>query len=293
MIGNINLPKDITSTVVDLSEYDETLYWNYKTWNGFNNLSASQIWTDGDNIYYSNNWEQYILDKSTSTWNQVSASSYWHNNFYGSNVWTDGTNMYLSVNGYHYVLDKSNHSWVSKTWYGYSPDTSIMWTDGTNIYCSYGNVNDTDNHYTYILDKSTSTWSKKIWATDYWQIAGNYIWSDGVDCYLYYPGWSGDMVLNKSTDSWVSKTWNGRSYIEKYYIWKDFDNNIYYTYRYKLDKSTSTWNDINYSNYYGSANSNLSNNFNASCIWNMGNTTYYSNGSDYQMVLEKRYVKKY
>ena len=77
-----------------------------KTWSGLNSFYGSLIWTDGDNIYYSNNTYQYMLDKTTNTWN----TKIWNNqpnSFTGTDIWTDGDNIYYSNNNSQYVLDKS------------------------------------------------------------------------------------------------------------------------------------------------------------------------------------------
>ena len=76
-----------------------------KTWSGFTKVSGSVIWTDGDNIYYSSGTEQYVLDKSTSTWNPKTWSGL--ESFRGDWVWTDGDNIYYSNSSVWYVLDKS------------------------------------------------------------------------------------------------------------------------------------------------------------------------------------------
>ena len=40
-----------------------------KAWSGgLTSFNGQYIWTDGDNIYFSNYSDQYVLDKSTSTW---------------------------------------------------------------------------------------------------------------------------------------------------------------------------------------------------------------------------------
>jgi hypothetical protein len=71
-----------------------TSTWTNKTWNGFSYLYKSYIWSDNENIYYSDSITQYVLDKSTSTW----ASKTWNGltNFYGGNIWTDNENIYYS-----------------------------------------------------------------------------------------------------------------------------------------------------------------------------------------------------
>ena len=113
--------------------------WTTKTWNGLTTFYGSDIWTDGDNIYYSRNTDHYVLNKSTSTWTPKTWSGL--ATFNGRNIWTDGDNIYYS-NDYssygvigQYVLNKSTSTWESKTWSGLTSFSSnSIWTDGDNIY---------------------------------------------------------------------------------------------------------------------------------------------------------------
>ena len=247
------------------------------TWTGLTNFDGENIWTDGDNIYYSYGLiNQYVLDKSTSTWSEKK----WYNgggHIKGSEIWTDGNNIYCSDNfGNQYVLDKTTSTWLTKTWNGYTGITgSNVWTDGENIYYSY-------NSNQYVLDKSTSTWNVKTWngLTNFyggntWTDGDNIYYSDGSSIYQY--------VLNKSTSTWTTKTWNGLpNVLEGVGIWTDGDN-IYYSYnddtnfQYILNKSTSTWTVKNWNgltDFYGGN------------TWTDGDNIYYSNGSS-QYVLKK------
>ena len=206
--------------------------WDIKTWNGLTRVPGDYIWSDGDNIYYSQgSSDQYVLDKSTSTW----STKTWNGiaNLYGDGIWSDGDNIYFSSYN-QYVLDKSTSTWSTKTWTGLTHlQGNLVWSDGDNIYYSGGSDQ-------YVLDKSTSTWSAKIW-TGLTEFYGSKVWSDGNN--IYYSNESDQYVLDKSTSTWNTKTWTGLTNFSGSDIWSDGDN-IYYSYntnQYVLDKSTSTW----------------------------------------------------
>ena len=189
-----------------------------------------------------------MSELSPITWNGLSS-------FNGEFVWTDGENIYYSYGSNQYVLNKSTSTWTAKTWNGLSEFYgSYIWTDGTNIYYSYSNTQ-------MVLNKSTSTWSAKTW-NDLTEFDGINIWKDGDDIYYSSPS-SGttslsggtpkkQYVLNKSTDTWVSKTWNGESNFAGSTVWfdgqkfhmKTSNGSTGYSYEYVLDKSTSTWTQI-------------------------------------------------
>ena len=107
-----------------------------KIWNGIVSFYGDYVWTDGENIYYSFNSDQYVLDKATSTWTAKTWSGL--TSFSGSGIWTDGDNIYYSNASDQYVLDKATSTWSAKTWSGLTSFYSYIWTDGENIYYSRG-----------------------------------------------------------------------------------------------------------------------------------------------------------
>ena len=122
-----------------------------KKWNGLALFNSQTIWTDGENIYCSNDSKQYVLDKSTGTWNPKT----WNGltSFDADNVWTDGDNTYCSNDSEQYVLDKSTSTWSVKTWNGLiSFYGNNIWTDGENIYYSGGT-----NQYVFIFKLSSTS----------------------------------------------------------------------------------------------------------------------------------------
>ena len=230
------------------------------TFNGYTQVNGSNVWTDGDNIYYSLNANQYVFDKSTSTWNAKTWSGL--TSFFGNNVWTDGTNIYYSNTTSQYILNKSTSTWNTKTWSGMTSFYgNSIWTDGTDIYYSY----DTTQR---VLDKSTSTWSTKIWNGSYTPDSAN-IWTDGENIY----GGS-QYVLDKSTSTWNTKSWIAPGSFSGHSIWTDGENIYYFNSNdnYVLDKATSTWTvtDVGHNNFYGY------------CIWTDGTNIYHSkDGENY------------
>ena len=253
--------------------------WSAKTWLGelTTSFNASYIWTDGDNIYYSVNTKQYVLNKSTSTWETKTWSGL--TDFSGEYIWTDGDNIYYSpgTSSGQRVLNKSTSTWETKTWSGFSnPNGQYIWTDGTNIYYSNG------SNYQYRLNKETSTWTN----ISYWQGVNfpekQYIWTDGDDIYYSYN--NSHWILNKQTSTWVTKTFNGTSGALKFQgtlVWTDGKNTYWSSYslneHYVLNKETSTWTAKTWTGLTV---------IRAGMVWKDNDNVYYSYTSS-QYVLDK------
>lgn len=75
-----------------------------KTWNGFTDIVASQIWKSNDKIYYSNS---YVLDKNSSTWIEINMSNI--SNFNVKNIWTDNEYTYYSSGYEQYRLNANTN----------------------------------------------------------------------------------------------------------------------------------------------------------------------------------------
>ena len=210
--------KKITSVKCNpVSEGDD---FATKTWTGLTSFNGGYVWTDGDNIYYSNSSTQYVLNKATSTWSAKTWTGL--TSFMGSYIWTYGENIYYSKGSDQYVLDKATSTWTAKTWTGLtSLYGNSVWTDGDNIYYSNGS-----DHY--VLDKSTLTWSTKTWTglQDVTFFMSSSIWTDGDN--IYYSSGSDQYVLDKSTSTWSVKTWTGLKIFDGDKVWTDGDN-IYYS----------------------------------------------------------------
>ena len=64
-----------------------------KAWNVIGDFSGWGVWTDGENIYYSNGGnEQNQLDPTTLTWTHKTWSgfSWTFDGLYGERIWKDG-----------------------------------------------------------------------------------------------------------------------------------------------------------------------------------------------------------
>lgn len=232
-----------------------------KTWEGISAFTGEKIWSDGTDIYYSNDANQYVLDKATSTWSQKT----WNGltNFSATDLWVDPDgDVYYSHDNTQYKLDKETSTWNPQTWYTIDPGTaSYVWNDGENVYYS-------NNATQYVLDKQTSTWSQKTW-TGLTKFYGKYIWTDGTD--TYYSNGGTQYVLDKANSNWVVKTWNGLNNFDGNRVWFDGEN-IYYSHsqsnkHYMFDKTNNTWVTKTWSNNIDGIN-----------MWNCDGKAYYSNG---------------
>lgn len=265
-------------------------------------LTGQYVWNDGENVYYSYQDEQFVLDKETNTWSKKEWKGL--ESFAGSYIWTDGTNVYYSYNSNNYVLNKQTSVWTRKTWSGLTKiNANYIWTDGTKIYHT-----EQGNHY--ILDVETSTWTRKNWsgvgdpyyAYDIWfagnnvyceNILGDYykfdktndkwveitmvepssyfslldIWCDNENA--YYKNY----VFDVETNTWVNNGWTGLTSVDGDYMWLDENDNMYYSNdntHYSFDKSSKTWSLINWKGISG---------FDTTYIWSTDANTYYSYGS--------------
>ena len=214
----------------------------------------ARSWTDGENVYYSYDEEQYVLNKGTDTWEVK--TWYGLTDFSYKYIWTDGYNIYYSYDEEQYVLNKETSTWEEKIWSGLSDfSRDDIWTDGENIYAIVSQYSSEGSvvyvHYT--LNKDTSTWVEKKWAdsslfvsnSDY--VSADYIWTDGEN--MYYSSAGEHYVLNKETDTWKEKTWYDNPGFMGNDIWTDGE----YCYiakgssHYVLNKETDTWKEIIFS----------------------------------------------
>lgn len=275
-------------------------------------MYASNIWTDGNNIYCSQWSTQKVLIKGTNVW----IDKVWHgmnfygqeNVFYGEDIWTDGTNIYYIGSVGRKVLDVTTDTWVDVTFEGidFSFYAEEVWTDGVDTYFSASSGSRSEGTYRHIqkkLNKATRTWSDMTWngidVDSGEQIFGKWTWSDGNNIYL--NGWNSidgtipiSKVLNVNTHTWTDKTWHGMNSSEPSertwsgdYVWNDGEK-IYmslgeqsHIIEKELNKSTSTWinktwNDIDMRYDFpsgGWAYVGLT----PSALWTDGVDIYYSN----------------
>ena len=212
-------------------------------------IYSSQVWTDGTNIYYSNEAAQYKLNGTTwepMTWSGLTS-------FYGQYVWTDGNNIYYSYGSNQYKLNGT--TWEPIVWSGFTNlNGRYVWTDGNDIYYSYGSNQ-------YKLNAGTQTWVSMTWS-GLTEFDGRYIWTDGTN--IYYSIDTAQYKLNGTT--WVSMTWTGLTNFDGSKIWTD-GKGVYYTSasnQYKLNGTT--WIPIKFD---------LS--INGQYIWSNGFDIFYSN----------------
>ena len=137
---NNNIQKqDFTIPASVHAKVESPKTWVDMDWGDFNIYYSKHIWTDGNNIYYSDGRLQYILNKDTYRWNNITL---WENSFVsGYQIWTDGDNIYYSDPADNQkVLNKVTNTWETKTW-NYNIDGRYIWTDGIYIYYSYNGSN--------------------------------------------------------------------------------------------------------------------------------------------------------
>jgi hypothetical protein len=106
-----------------------------KTWSGMTEFRGYYIWTDGVNIYYSDDTIQKVLDVATSTWSNKNWTGL--SSFYGVDIWFNGTDIYYSEGTTQKVFDVETSTWSDKIWTGMSGFYGVeIWSDGTDIYYS-------------------------------------------------------------------------------------------------------------------------------------------------------------
>lgn len=261
---NKSSPKISTNTKPKLNKC-----WFSKLWDGLTSFSGENVWTDGNDIYYSQGSPlQYYFSKSLKSWQSITWNLF--SNIYGENIWTDGRNIYYNDTLYAQRLDSMSTAWVSKQW-NVSFLGQNVWTDGENIYLSQ----DTSKQYVY--DKSNYTWTPKTWG-GYTALYGRNIWTDGEN--IYYSNGPTQYYLDKKTSTWLPKNWNGQNNFFGFYTWTDGEN-IYNSRSnigtYILDKKTSTWTSFTW--YLDGDVYNLLDGYK---IWTDGDNIYYNvlNGSN-------------
>ena len=216
--------------------YSNKISWLTDLYNKDSTFDGRYVWTDDNNIYYSNGntHKRFIIDSrgfkfnhwNDKTWDGITS-------FYGSRIWTDGDDIYYSYNNTQKILDKSTSTWYDKTWYGLPDWLKIngenIWTDGENIYfTSSGTTN-------YVLDKATSTWSAVTCSNlGSYSDNGSYIWTDKEN--IYFSRDTNQKILDKENSTrnyliWQNKTWDGLTSFKGQYVWTDGEN-IYYSLNY-------------------------------------------------------------
>lgn len=207
-----------------------------------NVYSAFYMWSDGENNYYSYDKNNFIWNKETLSWDEVS----WNGleSLWGSQIWSDGENVYYtSLSELSYVLNKETGTWEEKKWNGLEYfNGSYIWSVGDNIFYSYYDTSSTTStfNYQYILDKETDTWIEMNWG-GYNLILASHTWTDGEN--VYYSFSTTQLVLNKETYTWEPSSFTGKPHFHGDVVWTDGENVYYnsYTSICLLNKNTNYW----------------------------------------------------
>lgn len=247
--------------------------WVVKTWQGLAPNSGTDVWSDGENIYYSDGSTHYVLNKETSTWSSKSWSGM--SFFRGYFIWKYDNAICYSCSSEQHILNKITDTWETKTW-----GSIVMPFDGHKIWFDGSSYFHSDGNNQYELNRDTETWEDKQWANNKIPYNGSYVWTDGEHLY-YSAGDTAQYVYDPNTGAWTNKTWNGGVKPDGEYIWTD-GTNIYYSYgqnQYVLDRSTDTWEVKEWKGTLAS--------FDGNYVWTDGTDIYYSKGSSqYVLVAE-------
>lgn len=259
-----------------------TSTWTAKVWtNAPSSLVGGSVWSDGEHTYYSFDSDQYVLDKANSTWVEKT----WNGitSFYGKDVFSANGVIYWVDGKEFYTLDPSTSTWSA---YGIRTEVNDLWAakyhtwgDGNTIYHSYLGAQ-------YVFSPENRTWYAKDWgiidggltvlldAHDVWEDDGNiYYNAHHINPSRYYS-----LMLNKTTNTWVSKSWSGLNNFDAGGgIWHDGDKTYYSngTSHYILNRYLSRWTA---KTWYGNTV------FSGSYIWHSGNNTYWSYGSSHYVL---------
>ena len=131
----------------------------------------------------------------------------------------------------------------------------------------------------FIGDNTELIWEPKTWNNLPSDFGGCRIWTDGTNIYSSFQ--TSQVVLNKTTDTWESKTWN-ISNINGQYVWYDNDN-IYYSgnnNQSKFNKTTGSWVSQNWGGRLGNL-------WTATYLWFYNGNVYFSSNGGEQYILNR------
>lgn len=205
-------------------------------------IEGRYLWSDGNNLFYSYNNYQFVLDETTPT--PTWRIKYWSKDFlsmkpFGCYVWSDGTNLYYSGGNVHFKLVDGD--WVRISFNYNDVNGEYVWSDGVNIYYSfYDTYKFVDGQW-----EQVSEWNSV-------RLDGSKIWSDGSNCYFsnfnkYTPDFSNFKLVDGQWERIVE--WE-RLGLDGNCIFTDGTNiyhssNWYGPYNKRiLNKETGIWDDI-------------------------------------------------
>lgn len=235
--------KALTRTVDNYWYNHAGLSWFMTTFNSQPNaFFGNNVWTDGTDIYYSH-YDSYKLDKSTMTWSQVTISSL--TSMMGVNIWHDGDNTYYNEcsdpDCYVWLWDKDNKRFnvTDRVKQDYAVQGPDVWHAGGNVYFSSNTGTAEDPEHNLVWDRSTSKWVINTWNFSVplqspYGLIGRNIWHD-YNGNTYTGDWdnSGNFVrlykLNLSTSTWNETSIDGHQDVQGIDIWTDYDGNMQYS----------------------------------------------------------------
>jgi len=152
--------------------------WEKKEWEGLTEFSGTNLFIHDKNIYCGSNSDLYVL--KNDKWNKKFYKDFTKQNFnYPESVWDYGSNLYKSNGEEQKIFNFDKKTWENKEWKGLvSFNGEYVWHDGCNVYYSEGNKQ-------YVLNGDT--WEKKTW-TGLTNFNGNMIWTDGTSYYYTNDG---------------------------------------------------------------------------------------------------------
>lgn len=196
--------------------YSDDYMFNGKNWEKISwNISfgTGNIWTDGLNYYYSSGTKHYVLNDNT--WEDK--EWYGFTDFRGEYIWNDGADTYYSCGTKQYVLN--GNTWEEKEWENLSEvNVDSIWSDGSNTYYSIGTGSNYNSPIHYVL--KNGEWTETYFGGNV--IRGfkpEYVWTDGV--YTYYSYYSAYSQRVLESDSWQEKTWHGLDSFGTEGMWTD------------------------------------------------------------------------
>ena len=257
--GLVNVGGKQDDSIEDNNEIQALSKISRKTWSGLNEFDGENIWSDGNNIYYSYESKQYVL--KNGVWEQKVWTGLTY--FYGSGIWKYNGEIYYSFLSNQYKLE--DDKWIVQKWTGLSSfQGTYVWSDGTDVYYS-----DEIRNKQYKLNGNNWEVMTLDTPSSYY---GSGVWSDGVNIYLSYN--AKQYVLNDG--KWVKKTWGGCNNFLGMNVWTDGVN--YYmsngSAQYVLEGDT--WLKKIWSGDYTYLD--------GSYIWFDGTNYYYSRGSSQYVI---------
>lgn len=197
-------------------------------------VSGQYIWQLGNNVYYSNEDEQYKLGADGFTWE----SQTWYNlaGLERQYIWTYGNYAYYSDGKTQYKLANGSKNWEQQNWVGdFTPlSGKYIWQRGDDVY--YSNSSDQ-----YKLNVAENKWEQQEW-NGLNSFSGEDVWQYGDDVYYSHSYSYDHYKLANDGKTWDEITWSGYKYIDGKYIW-EHDGNVYYSdnSQYKLNVAENKW----------------------------------------------------